>query len=913
MSTITQFPKEAKFKYPWRNYQERVLKELEKHLDDRHLHVVAPPGSGKTVLGLEVALRLNNPTLILAPSVAIRNQWVNRFCELFLQTDKIPDWISKNIHQPKFLTVVTYQGLHAACTNEEEIEVESEEEEEETTTKKRSKSITTHFAVLIDKLKQQSIGTIVIDEAHHLKNEWWKTLDKVKSKLSPFIVGLTATPPYDVSFSEWERYLELNGAVDTEITVPELVSAGDLCPHQDYIHFSMPDIKEQQRINELKDSISLLLEELKQDEILTEAIQNHPLFISPEEHLDYIYNNISFYSSILIYLNNKADIPVSHFELIGVEALEIPELDAEWLATLLEYYLFKGEEHFETYKKHRKEVEKKLRKHSVIDHKKINFTNNKTINGLLTSSISKLNAIEEISNFEYQQLGKELRLVVLTDYIRKEFLTNDTENNITLNKIGVASIFEKLRRSNTNKKKIGVLTGSVVIIPISALSSLEQKNIKHGIESIDFTPLPYDGNYLQLSVTEKLKQNIVHTVTELFQEGEIVILIGTKALLGEGWDAPAVNSLILASFIGSFVLSNQMRGRAIRSQKGNPLKTGNVWHLACIDLFSDTGGKDLELMARRFKSFVGLTIGAIPSIESGVERLEVPKTIHMPDEISRKNADTFSLAAKREHLSQRWKTAVTDGSVLLEQIKIPFPVQREKKTYKQAKTLYYNKTIKNILAELSFGLLAFSESIANLFLRNFRSMKTLSGLYTGLTIAGFAGLYIFGRKIYKTGKIYFSYRDITKDIQPIAQVVFYTLCDAGLIKTPKAENKVVTTVDENGAIYCYLLKGTTYEKSVFINSLQEILTPIDNPRYIIIRKSKQLGIIKQRDYHAVPEELGRVRKTVSIFEQKWKSFVGQCEIVFTRNPEGRKLLIQSRIKALSSQFEDSPERVNKWR
>ena len=69
------------------------------------------------MLGLEVAIRLNKPTLIFAPTVAIRNQWIQRFCELFLQINEKPDWISRDIRKPEFLTVVTYQALHAASTN----------------------------------------------------------------------------------------------------------------------------------------------------------------------------------------------------------------------------------------------------------------------------------------------------------------------------------------------------------------------------------------------------------------------------------------------------------------------------------------------------------------------------------------------------------------------------------------------------------------------------------------------------------------------------------------------------------------------------------------------------------------------------------------------------------------------------
>ena len=60
------FTEDIKFKYPWRAYQKKVLDDIDKHLDDNKLNIIAPPGSGKTVLGLEVIRRLNKPTLILS-------------------------------------------------------------------------------------------------------------------------------------------------------------------------------------------------------------------------------------------------------------------------------------------------------------------------------------------------------------------------------------------------------------------------------------------------------------------------------------------------------------------------------------------------------------------------------------------------------------------------------------------------------------------------------------------------------------------------------------------------------------------------------------------------------------------------------------------------------------------------------
>ena len=246
---MKQFPENIKFKYDWRKYQQRVLEQLNEKLVDNHLHIVAPPGSGKTVLGLEVALRINKPTLVFAPTIAIRNQWIQRFTELFLQISSPPDWISRDIRNPQFLTVVTYQSLHAVLANDIEKTSELDEENDlEEEIIKESKIDTSKFDQLIQLYKKKNIGTIIIDEAHHLKNSWWKSLNLFKNEIQATIVGLTATPPYDVSYQEWQRYIELNGSIDLEITIPELIEEGDLCPHQDLIHCSQPTIAEIQKI-----------------------------------------------------------------------------------------------------------------------------------------------------------------------------------------------------------------------------------------------------------------------------------------------------------------------------------------------------------------------------------------------------------------------------------------------------------------------------------------------------------------------------------------------------------------------------------------------------------------------------------------------------------------------------------------
>lgn len=904
------FPENIKFKYSWRNYQQRVLEDLQEHLIDKHLHVVAPPGSGKTVLGLEVALRLNQPTLILAPTLAIRNQWVQRFCELFLQTESTPDWISRDVRNPKFLTVSTYQGLHCACNNLNFTEEEENNEDADEETKTDKKSSDKNLNEIVRKFNEQKIKTFILDEAHHLKNEWWQTLTKIKEKISPTVVGLTATPPYDVTPAEWQRYIEINGVVDAEISVPELVVENDLCPHQDYVFFTFPTETENQGIVHFRQNSEKMFSEIKNNQTLIEAVESHPIWKNPSENLDWIYNHLAFYSACLIFLNyNGKEIPATHIEIVGDKKLQIPRLDYQWLEVLLDFYLYKNDNHFKQFETHQIELENKLKRYGIIEKRQIFLARSNKITGLLTQSISKLNGIKEIVDFEYNALKHNLRMVILSDYIRKEFYVNSLKNDLELNKMGVMPIFEKLRRENHNNKKIAVLTGSLIIIPKTAYPAFEQIVKSQGIDKINVSPVPFDNNYLSVIQTEQLKHDIVNIITRIFEKGDIEILIGTKSLLGEGWDAPAINSLILASFVGSFVLSNQMRGRAIRTCKNNPTKTGNIWHIVCIDPTNPTNnGEDFEKMKRRFKSFVGISANENPQIENGLGRLNLPDKI-LENEVVEQNNKTFLLAGNREKLQENWKIALEKGVSLVEEIKVPFA---EEKEYKAIKSMYLNKTIANLLATLVFAFLGYFEGVLQGFGRIARNMKTAQDWYILLTfiIIGFLGF--FGRQTFKTLKLYIKYRDIAKDIQNIGDALLNSLLKAGVIHSDISKLSVRATMDEQGCVYCHLEGGTTFEKSTFIKNLHEIIGKVENPRYIIIRKSKFLVFLKQTDFHSVPDLLGKNKRLAEYFANQWKRLVGNCELVFTRTVEGRKLILKSRMESLASQFEDNAEHVNKW-
>ena len=912
---MSVFSANIKFRYPWRSYQQRVLDELSSHMDDSHLHVIAPPGSGKTVLGLEVMLRLGQPTLILAPTHAIRNQWIQRFTELFVQQQELPDYISKDIRHPKRITVVTYQGLHAACNDRKEGNF-TLDYVDETDIVEKTRSNFLNLPKIISGLQGQGVQTFILDEAHHLKNEWWQTLDRLKKAINPKMVGLTATPPYDVSGTEWSRYLDLNGPIDAEITVPELIQQGDLCPHQDYVYCCQPSAEELQLIRSYRTKAVEIFEEIKNDESLIRAISTHPSIVDPLGNEFKIHENLAFYSACLIFLRSRSiEISPLHFELLGIphrdDSLQLPDLDFSWMEELLRNYLFEDKGHF----KHEFEEERtlmlnRLRRLGIVERRSIKFEQGAKILQHLHASVSKLTAIEQISNFEFGIMGGSLRQVILTDFVRKEYLANTPENTIPLRKIGVLPIFEQLRRNNGNQKKIGVLSGTIVIVPQTAVDSLEKAYSPFGhSEALNIKPLVFDTSYYIIQVTDQSRDWMVAIVTRLFEAGEIEILIGTKALLGEGWDAPAINSLILASVVGSFVSSNQMRGRAIRTNLNVPDKTSNIWHIACVDSTVVDGGQEIALLRRRFRNFVGLVEDERGGIENGLSRISFPTEVN-EENITQFNGRSFVLAGQRRRLPNKWQAAIAEGTQLLEEIKLPFV---EPDAYQGMKAAEMKRTIGNMTASLGSAVVFYLEWSTQI---SMKLMKWLGAPGGTLMLGMFGvGTVFFSARAIKTFRYYAKYRDVTKDIYEIGNALIKTLCKSRIFTTSLKDLRVLTYADRQGAVFCHLDGGTTYEKSLFVQMIQEVVEPINSPRYIIVRKSLALKVLRQYDYHAVPEMLGKRAALANDFANFWREEVGSCQLIFTKNMEGRKLLIRSKVAALANHFSEDTtvQHVNIWR
>jgi hypothetical protein len=144
----------------------------------------------------------------------------------------------------------------------------------------------------------------------------------------------------------------------------------------------------------------------------------------------------------------------------------------------------------------------------------------------------------------------------------------------------------------------------------------------------------------------------------------------------------------------------------------------------------------------------------------------------------------------------------------------------------------------------------------------------------------------------------------------LGRAVLESLEFEGSIDRSAGQFRVYADHNQDGTVYCWIGGGTGQEQTVFLRALREVLSPIDNPRYLLARR--RIWRIFREDYFAVPDVLARKKEFAEEFGRRWNTRVGPVQVVFTRTPEGRKLLLRARSHS-SGTFQKRAERVSCWR
>ncbi len=815
-----------RFRFPWRPYQEEILRDFATHIADRHFHIVAAPGSGKTVLGLEALRLLERPALILAPTVVIREQWIERLLVDFAASPPAePEWVSRDPRKPGWWTFSTYQAL-ASCHRMD------------------------GPAAVAATLGAAGVTVLVVDEAHHLRAHWWRCLNRLKRDLSEIhIISLTATPPFDVPQAEWNRYATFCGEVDAEITAPELVATGSLCPHQDLVHLTVPLPDETAGVAAHQLRAERLFRDLCLDSGFAGGLAGMKIFADADSRV--VLEHLDFFLAAAIYLaGSHGRIPPGLLDTLDLHEVTLPPFDLRWMEFFLTGLFFGAGQATEDVPRIA-EWKQRCHEAGLIHRRKIETEFPDSRSKAIARSVRKLDAIVEIISCESSALGERLRTVVLCDRIReRDFpsgLSAAVERPFT--SLGVVPAFESVRRLRMPGVRPAVLTGSLIVLPCELCDEFSSALAAVGGQParVTFAPLVHDPDFVRIGISGGERQATVAAMTRLFEQGRINALFGTAALLGEGWDAPAINTLVIASSIVTFVTSNQLRGRAIRTWRKDAAKTANIWHLATVcEASRERPGCEFVRLRRRFNGYSGVGEGedGRPMIRCGLAHLGFSEEGTPPESaIEETNAATFRRAADRERMRRLWREALPDSrrSRVRPIREVGVPERR---------------------LELVFGL-------------RFRRLRRWKWLQRFL---------------------------LARWMRAVATAIFDALREAGHLRNCPPHALVVRPGENSW--HAGLAGRPAREQVLFSRALVEVLDPwATKPRYLLVMKSSTC---------CVPAAFGSDAESAAAFSSHWRDQVGAHRLVFSGSAEGRWMLVGLRGRALLDRSIFAPEIGTRW-
>ncbi|MEJ6716086.1 MAG: DEAD/DEAH box helicase family protein [Euryarchaeota archaeon] len=888
-----------------------ILPQLER--GEKRLHVVAPPGSGKTILGLYVwADMVRKPALVLSPNSAIQAQWAAR-TSLF-DLDGKEEFISTDPKNPGLLTSLTYQSITMPKKGGEDLDLvalelwaekliedgQADDRESaiawqqslQTSNDKyyRSRLSTYRKKVRDDfakngnalwtlhesakanlmRLKEVGIGLIILDECHHLMHHWGRILSEVKEFFGdPVVLGLTATPPDTESISneDSERYEAFFGPVDYEVPVPALVRHENLAPYQDLCYFVRPAAHELQYIANVDKQFEDLLSDLRDTPTKKDSKRIAPLdewvFTSLKERKNHRGETLTwskFQNKNQVYADNARRYLHLHQRTLpsDVPRVSMEASDESWtrmsmLRSVLDRYVRYGLRLSKNKKDHEraKSVISRLRMLGV----QITETGSRPcaspVGRVMAYASSKVDALNEIITVEMQALGPSIRAVVVTDF-EKTSATALVDGVLDKEAGGAIAVFRSLVKHQAGDYLDPILmTGSTVLVDDDlAERFLERASgwMKERDLEVTFLDRAHDG-YHEIHGRGKhwVPRYYSLMITELFQEGFTRCIVGTRGLLGEGWDASRINVLVDMTTVTTSMSINQLRGRSIRLDKEWKEKVANNWDIVCIADEFTKGFDDYERFKQKHKQLYGVCDDG--TIEKGVGHVHAAFNDVRPEGISEGmslfNEEMVRRAMTRDHTRELWG--------------IGQPFGTEAKPAVEAKAR-----------------------------------------------SGFSSGFKFGEE-----KQVWTDASLT---QAIANAIVDSLCELGDMTrhaTPKGGER------GGGWVRYHLHNSTPDEAKIFSEALTEALGPLEKPRYIIERSSRFFDetwlsklmpeviaafLRKQRVsvmmYHAVPSCLATSKERAQVYQRHWNHHVSPGVVTYVRSGDGRELVHKAQLDGL---------------
>ena len=1001
-----------KFKFPFRSHQTLILDRFEQERrqtpkgEPLRYHVVAPPGAGKTIVGIEMAIRLGEPCMVVCPNTAIQGQWAKKL-EMFVpggHAETAARLATTDAARPRWLTVLTYQILSIPeDAGEGMIEIaegiwteallEAGMEEEDArgriarmkesnapayrkemakyTKKVRDGKLEellsgklepvepgvfppasantgtgnasgmagpTHPGIdlrepearflgilhpntrkLLQGLKAAGIRTVIFDECHHLQT-WWATVMKHLLRWMGVtnVIGLTATPPIDENAAVLENYIGLLGPIDFEIPTPAVVKDGMLAPYQDLLYLCRPQEAEWSYLQNCHGKFRELLVRFAQPEsdfcrFMQQRMFERKLSDGTQREWKKFYTaRKEFATAGIKYLHSAgiripADIGMTP-AMTGHPTLE------EWTRLVEDYALTRLKLSGEAadlllYE----EIRDALYALGFILTEKGVRTYISPLDRVLAYSRSKLTAVRDILVSEMRTMGSSLRAAVVTDFEFSNALSLKQLDRVLDSECGGAVSVMKMMVADPELDKLNpiMVTGKSLLCAEGIAEAYRERFLEwakaHSLQiRLDLMPSP-DGTFVSIegSGRDWNTRSAILFTTSVLEEGFTRCIIGTRGLLGEGWDSVSLNTLIDLSVATTYASVNQLRGRSIRKDDNVPRKLANNWDVVCYAPELEKGINDAVRLGKKHAQFYGICQDG--SISKGTAhldpRLALSERMEM-DEANAMNTDMLTRSGRRDPTYDLWRIGEPFHNV--EQASLEFRLGQGEVAgdlgMPSPQSAALRSKSNGLAMQGGAGALAAVAAViaAGISLPVTLAAGAASALLLFSGAKGVGRVAEYGRKEAAAAKPeVFAKR--------ISLAVFGALVECGLMPRDQKQQQIVVSTTDGGAVRVFF-DGTPELSSLFSKSLDEVLSPIADQRYAVPRyetpvpeKKGSFAMLRSllnpgdpvlAGYHPIPNELGLNKERALVFQQHWNRHVSRGEMVYLRGAEGQAVLEQ---------------------
>lgn len=650
------------FCYPWRTYQRLMLARIEQ-LDQPRLHLVAPPGSGKTIVGLELIRRAAGPAVVFSPTTTIAAQWADKI-NLFTDDPTLASSLCSAVPDAlSTINVFTYQRIATQDTTDRTLEtaaraawvdqlvIDDQAPDLDAATerievmaannpsryrqqlRRRTRALRRQLideggdvtrylhanaVALIDALVDLRVATVVLDECHHLLDHWALVVRALLDRLPDVqVVGLTATPPDPDDATSYDNYTALLGDVDFEVPTPAVVVEGDLAPWRDLAYFVQPTAAEAELLTHTDRAFSAavmpLLDDVRLLDWATESLAGGD---HPTDHLAAV-------------LAARPALSIAQGRLLHAagrwpRTLPAPSevadpLDFDDQLVLIERFGLDVLALSDDPADHStlKQIREALRGFGLSLTERGLRHGRSAGDLVLALSAAKDAAVVDILTREAADLDRRLRAVVVTDFAEMTSAVSRAAGALASDAGSATRVFHALIDDPATEQLDPMLvTGSSVLV-----------DADHGDELLDAlnARLEFDGisarcEYRPTDHPQVLEivgsgpgwspSTYVRLITEVFDDGTTRCLVGTRGLFGEGWDSLSLNTLVDLTAVTTSTGVQQLRGRSIRLDPQWRAKVSHNWDVVCVAPDHSRGDTDLQRLIRRHSR----TWGVVPEV-----------------------------------------------------------------------------------------------------------------------------------------------------------------------------------------------------------------------------------------------------------------------------------------------------------